>query len=117
VRLLMMQNRAQEALATSDAAVRAQPANAELIYDRGSAQMALHHFDEAEKDFRQALALAPQQVTALNDLAVLLTLKGNRAEARQLFEKILELRPGDPTATESLDILRKQAAAGKSGGR
>jgi tetratricopeptide (TPR) repeat protein len=114
VRLLMMQKRPQEALAVSEAALAAQPGNADLLYNRGAAQMALHHLDEAEKDFRRVLALTPQAVTAMNDLAVLLTLKGNRAEARQLFERILQLRPGDPAATESLDILRRQAA-GKSG--
>jgi Flp pilus assembly protein TadD len=112
VRLLLMQNRAQEALTVTETALKAQPGNADLTYDRGAAHMALHHFDDAEKDFRQAIALAPDQVAAMNDLAVLLSLKGNRAEAQQLLERILQLHPGDPAATASLEVLRKEAGKG-----
>ncbi len=42
---------------------------------------------------------------ALNDLAVLLLVQGERGEAVRLLERVLELRPDDPRAKETLERL------------
>ncbi len=44
----------------------------------------------------------PEHVAALNDLAVILLARGENAEAKQLLEKVLEIRPEDEMAKGNL---------------
>jgi Flp pilus assembly protein TadD len=67
--------------------------------------MALRDLPGAEKDFRQTLTIQPNHLGALSDLAVLLTTTGKKDEARQLLQKVLALKPGDPVATANLKSL------------
>jgi Flp pilus assembly protein TadD len=48
----------------------------------------------------------------MTDLAVLLMVKGERAEARRLLERVLELRPDDALALSNLQRLRSLEGEG-----
>ncbi|MGB6849945.1 MAG: tetratricopeptide repeat protein, partial [Thermoanaerobaculia bacterium] len=60
-----------------------------------------------EQDLRRAIELSPQHTAALNDLAVLLMVRGEREEARTLLERVLVLRPDDPVAAQNLQSLEE----------
>jgi Flp pilus assembly protein TadD len=81
------------------------PDNADAQYVRGIVRMAVNNLEGAEADLRGALDLAPAHTAAMSDLAILLISRGDEVEARQLLERLLELRPGDPVATENLARL------------
>jgi protein O-mannosyl-transferase len=50
--------------------------------------------DEAGAEYRQALALRPNDVEALNDLGNLKAMTGHDASALELYQKAMTLRPG-----------------------
>lgn len=105
-RVLLILGRNDEALQAAEKALQMAPDHPDARYQRGVALLALERFDAAERDLRAVLQAAPQHVAAMNDLAVLLTLQGDRQEARQLLERVLEIRPNDPRASENLERLR-----------
>jgi tetratricopeptide (TPR) repeat protein len=113
VRILLLQQHPEEAYKSAQKMVDLAPANPDAIYARGVCQLALKKNKEAEVDLRQALKIQPQHVAAMNDLAVLLMLQGQRAEAKTLLERVLKARPGDQMAAEN---LKKLKAEGKAGG-
>jgi tetratricopeptide (TPR) repeat protein len=102
---LLGAKRPQEALSAAETALQAAPGHPDFLYLRGAVRMALRQFPGAEKDFRQALQTKPDHLATLNDLAVLLMAEGRRGEARELFRKVLEVKPGDPVATANLKSL------------
>jgi Tfp pilus assembly protein PilF len=59
-------------------------------------------FVPAEERCRQALELAPDDVSGVEMLADLLAEKGNMEEARDLYQRALELQPGRPSAETAL---------------
>jgi Flp pilus assembly protein TadD len=102
---LLSAKRPKDALTAAEEAVTAIPGDPDLIYLRGAARMAVRDLPGAEKDLRQTLQVRPNHLGAMSDLAVLLTTTGKKEEARQLLLKVLELKPGDPTATANLKSL------------
>ncbi|MFY9826641.1 MAG: tetratricopeptide repeat protein [Thermoanaerobaculia bacterium] len=108
VTTLLALKRSDEALRTIEAAVAAAPDNPDNVYLRGVVRMTLQQLPAAEKDFRRALQLRPDHLAALNDLAVLDLSQGRKEEARELLQKVLSLRPGDPMATKNLKSLEEK---------
>lgn len=106
VRLLLMLQRNQEALKSAEAALSLEPGNPNLLYQRGAAYMAVRNFQAAEDDFRRTLEIAPQHTAAMSDLAVLLIQRNRKDEARQLFERVLQINPQDPNAAAALAQLK-----------
>ncbi len=113
VRILLLLKRPEEALKAAQAMVDLEPGSPDSVYARAACQMALEKLPEAEADLRQALKVQPRYVPAMNDLAVLLMLRGEKAEAKSLLERVLQANPDDKLAAEN---LRKLNAEGKAGG-
>ena len=113
LRLLLHLNRNDEALRINEESLRQRPNDSELVYEHGDIQMARKNWAAAEKDLRHALELDPDQLGAMNDLAVLLINQGRKAEARPLLEKILQLNPDDQTAAGNLKALNQGGQAPK----
>jgi len=105
--VLLGLERAEEALAAAEAALRAIPENADLLYQRGVTKMAVRDLEGAETDFRHTLELAPEHTAAMNDLAVLLMVAGDNGSARSLLERVLEINPNDANAKANLDRLAR----------
>jgi len=104
-RTLLLLKRSGEALDVAEQAVRHFPGSVDAYYQRGASELAIEHYDKAEADLRKALELEPDHVPSLNDLAVLLIIQGKKDEARTMLQKVLELHPDDPRATETLEHL------------
>jgi cellulose synthase operon protein C len=105
VMVLLNAKRPQDARNAIDGALSSDPRNPDFLYLRGAIKMALRDFPGAEQDFRQTLQIKPDHVAAMSDLAVLLSSNGKKDEARQLLQKVLEIKPGDPVAKANLEKL------------
>src|SRR6185369_10835209 len=113
MRLLLRLNRTDEALRINEESLRQHPNDADLVYVHGAIQIARKNWAAAEKDLRHALELNPDQLGAMNDLAVLLINQGRKAEAKPLLEKVLQLNPNDLTAAGNLKALNQGGQAPK----
>jgi tetratricopeptide (TPR) repeat protein len=101
------QNRFPEAIAAYTKALAiAGPDNRAvwpLYYARGVAQERSHQWPKAEADLKRALALSPDQPSVLNYLGYSWADQDvHLAEARQMIEKALQLRPDDGAIIDSL---------------
>jgi Flp pilus assembly protein TadD len=105
---LLALRRLDEALRSTEAAVKVDPQNPDYYYLRGAVRMAMKNLPQAEADFRRALELAPEHTAAMSDLAVLLIETGKKAEARSLLENVLKIYPNDPNATANLAALNAE---------
>ncbi len=77
--------------------------NWQVLYFRGIAYERLKRWDEAEADFRKALALAPEEASVLNYLGYsLIDRKQKLDEAIKMVQQAVELRPNDGYIIDSL---------------
>lgn len=113
LRLLLRLNRTDEALRINEESLRKLPNDADLVYQHGAIQMARKNWAGAEKDLRRAMELNPEQTGAMNDLAVLLTNQGRKAEAQALLQKVLAINPDDVMAASNLKALQQPGGTGK----
>ena len=68
----------------------------------------LHRYAEAEKHYRLAMELRPDDVTSYNDCAIMLVRQNRSNEAKSLYDKVLELQPDHAIAHFNLaNLLRK----------
>jgi Flp pilus assembly protein TadD len=73
----------------------------------------LGNAEEAERQYREALALDDHFILAKSNLALLLARKGANADAELLLREVLKDRPGEPVASFNLGLLL--AETGKTG--
>jgi predicted TPR repeat methyltransferase len=76
----------EAALAALDRAVAIDDSDAKAHNNRGSALLVLGHFDDAERAYRKALALAPNASPPYVNLGKLLEQMGRREEAIAVYE-------------------------------
>lgn len=82
------------------------PQTAREFFDTGSAQQRAGNLAAAEKSFRDSLRLAPENVAAMGNLAIVLSQQGKHAEAIELYRQALEKRPNSPPLLLSLGIAQ-----------
>lgn len=86
------------------------PEDGELLYDQAMLADKLQQYDDMERVLRKVIELSPDNANAYNALGYSLADRGIRlTEARQLINKALEMRPGDPFITDSLGWLAFRA--------
>ncbi|MCP5382858.1 MAG: tetratricopeptide repeat protein [Kordiimonadaceae bacterium] len=74
-----------------------------LYYTRGIVLDQLKRWDEAERDFKKALEIRPEQPMVMNYLAYSWVDRGkNYVEAKAMLERAVELRPNDGYIVDSL---------------
>lgn len=89
-----------------DAAVKARPDHADLLYDRAMAAERLNKLDVVEADLRKVIKLKPDYAHAYNALGYTLVEKTNRLnEAASLLDKAISLAPEDPFILDSMGWL------------
>jgi len=69
------------------------PKDARKAYEHGSAALADHKFDIAQKDFEKAVAIYPDYAPAWNDLGAALVAQSKLAEARAAWEHSVKADP------------------------
>ncbi|HET8646851.1 MAG TPA: tetratricopeptide repeat protein [Vicinamibacteria bacterium] len=64
-------------------------------------------WNEARFRFEKAVAVAPENARALNNLAVALEQQGTFDKAREAYEKALKLEPGNMYIQQNYDLFRE----------
>ncbi|MCX9155565.1 tetratricopeptide repeat protein [Niveibacterium sp. 24ML] len=101
--ILREMNQVAEAYGLLDAALRTQPDDPELMYDRALLAERLGKMDVMERDLRRLIKLKPDEAQAYNALGYSLADRNIRlAEAYELIRKALELAPGDAFILDSM---------------
>jgi Flp pilus assembly protein TadD len=105
--MLRRESRFDEAAAAYDQAValidRPEPLHWPLFYQRGISYERSQQWDRAEADFREALALEPDQPDVLNYLGYSWVEQGsNLAEAEEMIQRAVDQRPDDGYIVDSL---------------
>ena len=93
-----------QALQLSEAAVKASPNNATLWTMKGIALSRLGRDQEALSAYNRALSISPEYLPALEGAAEL-EYKAGSSRAMPLLDRILKLRPEDPTSHAMLGVL------------
>lgn len=100
--VLLMQERAADAVAPLANAARLAPNDAQPRLNLGNALLELGRFDEAETSYRQALTLKPDYFQAYTNLGIVLMNLGRLAEAETSYRQALALKPDFALAHNNL---------------
>jgi Flp pilus assembly protein TadD len=84
------------------AMAKASPADPELWRTYGQSAFLRHDYPPALEAFRQAIALEPDDVDSLNQMAYAAAYAGDLNEAGRLLRRYQALRPTDPNPLDSL---------------
>lgn len=74
-------------------------------YFEGCELLEIHKYNEAEDQFRDLLAEQPDHFEAINKMGVIQARRGNKAAAKQLFDKAIALAPDYAPAWSNLGNL------------
>jgi tetratricopeptide (TPR) repeat protein len=86
-----------------------EPENQALIYNAmGYAYFAQEQYDLAIRQYKEALKLYPEYVTALNNLGNVYDRKQMTAKALETYEQALKYEPNNTTAKRRAESLRKR---------
>lgn len=96
--------RSHLALAHLDRSVQALPGDADAVYERGVALYELCRFDEAQRAFERALALAPDDPWTIHQLGLLAERRGDERRAASLLGRARSLAPGDFKVELPVDV-------------
>ncbi|RMH50482.1 MAG: hypothetical protein D6682_06770 [Zetaproteobacteria bacterium] len=101
--ILLQQKRYRQLIEQTAEALRQQPVDPRLLFNRAVAFEHFKRYDEAEEMVRRQLKLQPDNDEALNFLGYMLAERGVRLdEAEQLIRRALDHRPDDGYYLDSL---------------
>lgn len=92
-----------------------EPENQALIYNAmGYAYFAQEQYDLAIRQYKEALKLYPEYVTALNNLGNVYDRKQMTVKALETYEQALQYDPNNSTAKRRAESLRKRLVGSES---
>jgi predicted Zn-dependent protease with MMP-like domain len=105
--------RSHLALPHLDRAHAALPDDPDVVYERGVSLFELCRFDEAQRAFERALALAPDDAWTLHQLGLLAERRGDGPRAEALLARARKLAPGEfrPELAVDEDAFRREVSA------
>lgn len=106
--LFSSRNESDKALPLLDAAVDLAPDYAEAWSHRGYVEYRLNNYPAALGDLRRALALDPNHFRALDGMAKILTLMGEKKAALEAYDQLLKVHPNIEGGETARDELRKE---------
>jgi len=105
--LFSSNNENKKALPFLDAAVDLAPDYAEAWCHRAYVEYRLENYQAALGDLRRALALEPNHFRALDGMAKILTLVGEKKAALQAYNQLLKVHPNIEGGQTTRDALKK----------
>lgn len=101
--ILTGQGQYLEALSLLERGVKDFPSSSKLIYTRAMLFTRMDKIDDAERDLKRVLSLAPENAAALNALGYTLADRTERLdEAYEYIQRAYKLTPNDPAVMDSL---------------
>lgn len=88
--------------------IAANPKSADYETKLGEVYRIKGDFNAAIDHFRKASALAPNDVTPLIRVGILLDSVGRRAEAKPIYEQVIRLQPDNPLALNNLAFIKAE---------
>ncbi|HVR71160.1 MAG TPA: O-antigen ligase family protein [Vicinamibacteria bacterium] len=101
------------ALAEAAAAHRLDPGRREPLLVMGEAHLATGRVGQALPPLRELLATRPHDLTALGNLGLALSARGDAAAAGEAFRRVLRIQPRDARAHHELGAVLEQEGRGK----
>lgn len=101
-------NETERGMPFADAAVDLAPDYAEAWSHRAYLYYRMQNYNAALGDLRRALALEPNHFRALDGMAKILALLGEKKAALQAYEKLVLVHPNIEGGKEALDELKKE---------
>jgi tetratricopeptide (TPR) repeat protein len=101
-------NENEKALPFLNAAIDLAPDYAEAWSHRGYVEYRLNNYDAALGDLRRALALEPNHFRALDGMAKILTLIGEKKAALKAYDQLLKVHPNIEGGQTARDALKKE---------
>jgi tetratricopeptide (TPR) repeat protein len=105
-----------EALRLLEEAMHYRPSDARVQHRAAELALDLGETESAREYAARACELAPEVAAHHSTLGRALRRAGERALAREAFERAQRLDPGDRRATEELDRLRRRSPVREAGG-
>lgn len=99
-------NRFHDALSAADRALALGTPQLGVLLTRAKASFSLRMLDEAESAYRSALALAPDNLDSMMNLASIAEIRGDEATARSSYLRILDKHPGQELALKRLAMAQ-----------
>jgi len=117
-RLYLAQNKQNEAISYLEKAKQAAPRDAGLAFQLGSVYYQNKNYSKAADEFERAVLQSPNYSNALYFLGLCYDQLGEKDGAIVVFQKVLQLNPGNSIVVSILNNLKagKKALAGISGG-
>jgi tetratricopeptide (TPR) repeat protein len=106
--LFSSRNENDKAMPLLDAAVDLAPDYAEAWSHRGYVEYRLNNYPAALGDLRRALALDPNHFRALDAMAKILTLMGEKKAALEAYNQLLKVHPNIEGGETARDELKKE---------
>ena len=103
-----MKNESERGLPLADAAVDLAPDYAEAWSHRAYIEYRMNNYAAALGDMRRALALEPNHFRALDGMAKILVLLGEKKAALAAYEQLLRVHPNIEGGPEAMEELKKE---------
>lgn len=100
--ILQAEGKEQEAIASLETAIVAEPKNGEYLYNLARILHIARQLDQARRYYQQSLLYAPNNADTLDNLGVLYQQQGDFPNAITQHTKALELAPSHPNARFNL---------------
>lgn len=101
--------RTEEAIEAYRRAVELNPGHSQAWNNLAGVYMTEERYEEAVDALDRTLELDPQNVNAYRNLGVIHYRRGEPARAREMFETVIDIRPGDTFARRWLELLDQEA--------
>ncbi len=96
------------ALSLMAQAIQHLPTRPLYFYHQGLAHQALHHWSEAERAYRHALSLKPDNIDALGNLGNVLRAQGSLEAALDVYERVVALKPDYAEGYNNVGVVLKE---------
>ncbi|MFT3729909.1 MAG: tetratricopeptide repeat protein [Hyphomicrobium sp.] len=106
--LFSSRNENDKALPFLDAAVELEPQYAEAWSHRAYVEYRMNNYTAALGDLRRALAIEPNNFRALDGMAKILVLMGEKKAALEVYNQLLKVHPNIEGGETARDALKKE---------
>jgi tetratricopeptide (TPR) repeat protein len=106
--LFSARNENEKGLPFLDAAVELEPQNAEAWSHRAYIEYRMNNYAAALGDLRRAVAIEPNHFRALDGMAKILVLMGEKKAALEVYNQLLKVHPNIEGGETARDALKKE---------